>query len=523
MAWGSAFLEAISQRQVAYIFILEVLEIWEEPGLSFEVSTHKGYGTDDKVFLSGPPAVSPSTLSPRGWSSTIGGFSIGIVGDKSELCAHVTRGTIVQVRAGVAGMDPDDFGVIAIGQVQNLRGAQQPWTLDVLDLYSACKQRLVRTSTSGGLFFDVAGAATISTAYVAGAATLEVSSTTSFYMEVGGTGLILITPATGDPFFLTFTGTASSPTRFTGLGATGALGTTAVDAAVGDAVAGTAYLHGHPLDIARKILVSRGSVGNGTYDDYPLQWGFAIADALIDHDDIDMWKATCVKTSTGAYNWLYAVTAVQDDAYGWLASFLARGGFFLAIRQGMLTIRAGQDTRSADTHYSEGAERYHSGISITDADIVAGGVENYEAWEAGHTPEHSAVQVHVGLWSSTMPSPTDPATLPIAEQLEYDLSDRSYATEADALALKKEMINRLSESATRVPEFVVFRTAGMRASQLTVGDIFDLTTTQIQSRRGGPAGFDEEPALVLEATPDWAGAGVRIAALVYPPSETLFE
>lgn len=501
MGWGATFLTALESRRRAPRYLLEVIQIYQEPGAAWSCGSVPGLGSDTRLGVK-EVSVQGATLEPRGWRTTTGAFSVALVGEISGFLSHITRGTICALKVGFDGMMLSDFQTVALGQFRNLRGRPPLWTAEFLDFYSALRQRLQRAYSVSYLFDGVGTTTTVATAYAPGATTLEVASTTGFDRETSGTGALKITPSSGDPFYLTYTGTASGPTRFTGVSAAGQMGTTAVAASVGDTVTEAAYLLGHPLDIVRKLLCSKNA-GNGVYDTLPAYWGLAILDNLVDHADIADQK-TRMALASGSYSWEYAVETSIEDAYSWLLSFLAPAGLFLTTRQGLLTCRAGIASATASPL-----------LALTDEDI--GAVEDYEAFDAGHSEEYHGVVVTHGSGAVSSYS-TNVATLPYAVTLEYDLSDRVFS---NGTVIGNEVLARLGESGKRIPERLTLQCAGLRLAQLSVGDVVTVTTRQAFCRESGSA-FEERRALVVEASPQWSQGVVRLSLLVYPETEDVF-
>mgnify|MGYP001582408233 CR=1 FL=1 len=501
MGWSSAFVAGLESRTIAFCYVLEVVQIYNEPGNVWSVGSHPGLGMVTGLGLRGI-SVQGSTLSARTWSSTIGAFTVELVGDIQELCKNITRGTVVTLRAGFEGMAVYDFERIALGQVRNLRGTAPSWTLECVDLLTLCRVRLQRTFGNPLLFDSIGNTTTLGANYTAGDGTVTVASTASFEREAGGTGAFLVTPSVGDPFYLTYTGTTA--TTFTGCSTTGQMGTTAVNAVATDVVTEVAYLSAHPLNIARRVLVSRDGT-NGSWDDYPAAWGLGMDSTMLDHDDIDAYQSLVVVPASGQHNWEYTVHESESDALAWLQAFLARAGLFVTSRQGALTIRGVQHTQTPT---------YTSGLAITDADIEE--IEDYEAWDAtDHPTEYHTVLVNSATGGTSNPT-LEVATLPYESTNTYDLTDRVFANES---AVRTEVLGRVLESAQRIPERLGIRCAGLRLAQLAPGDVVPLTTRRTHSRRDGPAGWKEAPAEVIEVSPSWTGGTVRLGLLVYPPTD----
>ena len=514
MAWTADFITALSQRSRRPVFTLERVQLYDEPGVPVTIASHAGYGTDAGT---GPYLrivrvdTQGATLSPRGWTSTIGAFSVTLAGQMAYLFARVVRGTVVALKMGFAGWPEEDFQIIGLGQVRNVRGRPPEYTLECLDAASALRQRVTNTLTGTQLFSATGTSTTSAAAYAVGDTSLTMSSTSNFKRQTSGTGCVRVTPSSGaTPFYLTYTGTATGPTRITGVSATGQFGTTAVAAASGSTVEEVAYLYGHPLDLARKVLTSRGSGTNGAYDVLPEMWGLGVAYDLIDHDDIDAWK-NVVKVSSGSYSWDVLVEEAQEDAFGWLESLLSPAGLFLSMRQGLLTVRAGQNSHGA----SAGVYYRDSGISIGDDEIAE--VTDWESWEGNHSPEYARVYVQ-GYGATTSGTlSTVAATLPAGSFLYYDLRDRVYS---NVTAANTEVVNRLDESGRRVPERLTLTCAGLRLAQLAPGDLTSVTTGLCPSRWYGT--FESTPAIVDEVSPAWTDGRVTVSMLIYPDTDNVY-
>jgi hypothetical protein len=483
---------------------VERLPLGDEPGATWSAASHRGFG-DEIIIDPATVDVEGDTLNPYDWSASIGGFKVGIVRTVSGLFRHLTRGTFVRLLVGFEGMRLAEFETVAIGVVQNVRGTG-PWTLECGDLFSGLSHRLTRTDTEL-LLFEACDDATILTAdYTAGDSTITVNSVSNFTGESGGSGAVLITPSSGDPFYRLWSSTTGSTVfNVTSPGTVSVMGTTDADASSGDTVTEVAYLQGHPMDIARKVLASNGVSGNGEYDLYTdATWGFGIPDSLIDHGDIELWKALVVAVGSGSYLWEYPKTGREEDAIGWLRSFLASAGVFLTTRQGQITCRAAQ---ASVTHTG-----YLSHVHITDADIAE--VEEYEAFASDHETEWSQIRV-ITATGNDESDPENLQTFPASRRRPFDVSDRVFSNEG---AVREEMLGRLYESSQRVPERVVLRCVGLRLAILTNGDIVKLTTRRVCSRIEGDAGYDARSVLVSNVSPAWGDGTVRIALHVYPTS-----
>lgn len=508
MSWSAAFIEGLGARTTSLRAILGVYKISGEPGSPWTIGSHPGLGTDDTLRL-GIRGIRQqgATLSPISWSTTVGMTTVTVVGDPQVMHQHVTRGTCLALYLGLPGMDPGDFEVIAVGPYRSMRGVGPAFTIEILDLLAAMPQRWALTNpASNELFYDVEGSTTLAADYTVGDSSVEVASTGVFQRETGSDGAVLITPSTGDPFYLLYSGTATGPARLTGVSAAAHMGTTAADAVAGNAVTNVAYLAGHPLDIVRKVLMSREQ-SNSVYDTLPARWGLGILNQLVDNDDIDAWRDSIVKVATGTYQWKLAVPAKIENAYEWLTTEWSRAGMFPTIRQGRITWRAARS--SVQT-------QLHSGLAIRDTDVVE--VLGYEDYDAENGEEYSGVAVYSADGSGALQSET-PATLPALDTVLVYQPSGLFGAWPEVVP---EMTARLSESGLRVPERLRLLLSTCRWAQWCPGDMAVLYLTRVQSRRDGKAGFWGRQAHVVEVSPQWCEWTVAVTVLVYPDSGTQF-
>ena len=504
VSWTPEFNAALERQRRAPTYLLEVLEVTGAPGASWRIGSHLGLGD---VSGLDPSSISWSgaSLSPRTVSATLGGWTVDIVRDVEQLYAHATAGSIVALRQGFAGWTADEMEIIGLGQVTQISGQEPRVTVECRDILGAFRSRLSTSYGLSQLFADLSSSTTAAAGFTPGDTQIVVASTAGFSRQTGGTGMLLCTPASGDPFYATYTGVGIGPPRFTGI-STGILGTSAVALAIADTVEEVAHVYGHPLDAARKILCSTGAGTNGTYDVLPSGWGLGVPDDLVDHADIDAWRDDVVVPASGNYTWSLVALEPQDDAIGWLSDILAPAGLFLVVRQGKITIRAIQDT--------ETAARVEEDLAITDADVIgdAQGVESYQAWDPGHDPEIQYVRVVAATGLGAASSSTeDAATLPTANTDVISLT----AVWDNDTAIATEVLGRLEQSRRRRPELLRLRLARARLARAAVGDIVPIQLSRVLARQSPRVGIDGQ-ALIVDVTPDPVAGTVVVSALVYP-------
>lgn len=510
MAWSADFLTALEQRQQALAFYVERLAVSAAPGTAYRLSSHDDLG-EDEVRL-GRVEVQGCRLDPRGWHTTFGAAVFEVFGGDSAATSGLgwlqamTRGTFVAIYAGFEDWDEADFEQIFLGQIRNVSGVRPRWQVECIDLFTAFKTRVTRSNNNLYLFSSL-GATTVSTNFTFGVSTsLEVASTTGFEKTTGMSGLLYVTPTTGEPYYLSYTGTAAGPTRFTGVSTSAELGTSGANLSPGDTVQEAAWVYGHPVNVLRALLCSTGAGTNGAYDLAPATWGLNLNTGFLDHDDIDDTE-TFVQPSAGSWEFHAYALAETEDAWSWMAERMAALGLFFTMRQGLLTIRSALDTQTATTTFT-----------IDDDDIEA--ITSYTAWDEGHAPEYQEVRVKATLGGGTASTNSDAATMPSSGLTIVDVSGHVFANTS---AVEAEVLDRIQEHLLGVPESITVRCAGLRCAQLCPGDVVEFSTTRTDSRRAGGAGWSSEPALVVEVTPDWMGGTVTLGLLIYPPDQDVFS
>jgi hypothetical protein len=513
MAWSARFIEELAAPVRTPIWIFEAVSAGDAPiGAPVRFSSAPGYGDHLLLGLRGV-RVQGQTLSPSTCSTTIGAFTVEIVGDAGALFANITKGTVCLVRLGFSGWAESDFEIVALGQVVNFRrGRALRWDVECRDLFSAARSRLSLTPGELALFYDLDKGATtyLISDYTVGDTTIEEGSASDWFQrETGGVGAVIIDNGSDTPFYLLWDGRTGS-LRDVYEPSAEHFGTTRVDAPAGSSVLPSAYLSGHPCDVVRRLLTS-GS-GTGTYDDYPDAWGIGIPDFFLDHEDIETFRDSVVVPSSGAWSWDLIVTEPVTDGLAWIQGELARAGMFLAMRQGLITVRALQ--AQGTTTYA-----YHTNLTITDEDIAD--VLEWEAFDSDAGDEAAEVEVTTldeSLATETTATDEDPVTLPAEETRAFDLGSRVWSNRG---AVRAEVLARVQESALRLPERLRLRLVPLSWAQLAPGDPVFLTTSQISGRLDGGA-YDGRGAIVVEVSPDYIGGYVDVALLVYPQTDGAF-
>lgn len=496
MAWSSTFIADLANPALTPMWRLDRVLVGTASGLAWSCYSHGGSPRIRRVRIEG------QTLNEYTGAVTWGRTLIEVVGDDlGTLADCVPRGTFMALYLGFPGYAAGDYQRVAWGQIRQVRGRRPTWTIELIDAPTGLRQRSVNAVGEIELCHDIDPDeyTTLDADYTPGDASITVDSTTGFVRPTGENGAVLITPTSGDPFYLTWS--ANTGTTFT-VGTSSVMGTTQVAAVVGDRVSRVAYFNDHPIANALKILTSGFAGANGPFDVLPVSWGLQVPSGFVDITDALFYKDS-VATTGGAYSWQHTLLASQPDGLAWMTTELAAGGFYLAMRQGSITVRAIQQTIAPIAYYGEWA--------ITDSDIVE--VTSHEWWSPD-TQEECASVAAITAGASTSVTTTMVYQRPAAVVASYDVSEKVWANQA---AIRTEMTNRLTECKTTTPEKLTVRLRGWWWGQMCCGDLARITTARVHSRLSGPDGFNGMRCKVVQVSPSWDGPPVTdVTVLVYP-------
>lgn len=508
MGWTSAFIDGLS-TQKARMFLFEVVRMNNEPGIpGFKMASHAGLSGDDSAQISGVEMAGQS-VRPQSWTSVVGAFDVCFVGNPNDVLNNIRRGSTIQLRMGFPGWSASAFEPIALGRVTKITRSGRPmeWCISCLDAISATSYQ-IDTNAVDGLFGNLALTTLTADSAVADAL-YDGTAFGSFQRETGSNGAVLVTPSGGDPYFRLWSGSTATTLTIASPGTASLMGTTDVGASSSNVIACVAYMTAHPLTVARRVLLSTGAGTNGSYDTYPSGWSLGIGQQYCDEIDMDR-VLTIVQPASGSYIIEVAQTDAVDDPRAWLEStVLAPFGLFLAMRQGLITIRAAQDPTSALS--------YTSGFELTIQDLIDVESMDHEDPDAG--AEYAFVTAISGGTFYTSSS-TVPATLPAYDKVIIDLSTCLFSNLTPILT---EVVGRLGLYYTTIAEVVRLKVR-LRAAQVAVGDIITITlgAPWIYSRRDGAKGYEGRRAVVLFLQPDYWRAYCTITLAVYPYDEGAF-
>ena len=511
MSWSRQFLDALAQPPYSWAYVLRTIGVSDSPGTSYSAATLPNLG--DPIIGSNV-RIGGSTLTPGTWASTLGAFSVDLAGDLSRLKRAWTRGTFVELLIGRPEWPLSDYQRLAVGQVQQLAArAPNLATLTCRDLLSALRSRPTVQASLLALGYRISGVTTTVTVdYAPGAATLTLASVTGFNVGTGGSA-VLITPTSGTAFYLTYTAVVGL--TLTGVSSAGVHGTTAVGAAATSVIQPVVYCNGHPLEVLRRFLLSVQGAAIHGYDTLAAGDGLALPYDFVDHMD----TSSNYLLSTPTMSFQVVATEAQDNPLGWITSWLAAGGFFVTIRQGLLTGRAAQPSILATIR---------DAADITDDDIET---IQWEAWDSDASSEAANVTITSNNTSTTSFGLENQATLPAYYRQDYDVSQLLFADEA---AGRQGIIDRVYESHVRIPERYTITCIGLRHAALAPGDFVRITSRLSSTRHGViyryhngdaytvDAGLDNTRAIIVQVSADYGRGRVSLVARVYPVSSAQF-
>ena len=507
MGWTATFIAALrapSQRWGAFLR-------WVGGGWGAAVGGPALFTSAAKLHPTAPAVITdPVTYQGQGitlgtWAPSYGTLSVGLAGVAALRLAltSIPKGSPVMLQLRPGGGFPTD---VFLGQVQDITGRLPDSQVVIWDIIAAMRSRWDSDlSTDTSQAFKPGNSQPLAANYSPGDTTLTFGSSgalASFDRETGGTGLVLVTPSSGSPFYLTWTGKSGS--TLTGVSTTGQRNTTAVGASIADQVQGQVYIVGHPMDIARKVMSSTGTGANGAWDVLPASWGFGISDAYIDHVDISTWRAL-LSPSAGSYELRMIIEGPADDGLTAIQSLLSLAGVWMCQRQGRITVRAVVDITTA------GGGGAPVAMSIDRTNVLEW-VEFYQ-YDSAIALEHYGVRVDYyqpsAFGGAADESSGAPATQPTGYRMTYDATALIGQNE---LNIANDIAERIRPWACRRPS-VGTMICTLDAARLVPGDVVSVTSPAYMDRQtvaDGRTSFVGRRGMVLTVNVNWTGGTVAV-------------
>lgn len=568
MAWATAFISALQSPAVMVRWALARVALWDEyapvgdpfavlsvPGDPVMMADWPGASTTTAIDV-GEGAVLASTeqaLDMRACRGGGSGLTVQIVGDPGNL-----RLSMVQLPLGaavtlVAYVSDDDGATwysedVFLGRVQSMRRVACRLDVDVLGIDAALSNRPSGTaSIAGRILAETGGTPTMLTAagYTSGATDMHTTSPVPWTPTSPAKGVILVADST--PFAVTYSGVATAPDRATGLASVSTVSTSA-SALAGSVVVDTfgrpvasykervandpplsnvgsgteirfpAYYNGHPIAALRRLLTSRGTLGpaNGADDVLPWSWSLGVDRDWLDITDMAAEEAGTSGALLERLELIRSQSAGADGA-AFVDELAAQAGFFVAHRQGRLTVRA------VPNPYASGIVS----LAVTEQDLAVGGAEVTGGGE-GLAVEHDP-------WPAAFPAYRQ--VLYVSNAAGYHVRSYTYAASIQTTAVEGraavvltdrwgphgasdsavvEAGDRLAPSQMAVPELFRLPLRGLGWARLAKGDFVSLTLPSEIGRQSSGL-VDGWLGVVLSVSVDWLAAVVTVEVVCFNP------
>ena len=504
MAWSSDFVRTIGADAVFPRLWLQVGgwavgRALSRPGMY--VSSHGG-GRWVQALQREGTSISWGRLQIPSFIMSTSRLSVGVSSDINPL-PLVSRGMLVQLFVG--DRPPGDGATerVFLGTLRSVQHTGAGWILQCQGIEGSLNSRF--TADKGKLqLFNKLATSTVGTNYTTGTTISQVpTSATWESSEPGGVTegwLLEVTPNTGANFFLLAAVQSAPPPNWTyGTLTKNFMATTDANANAGNEIRHWSYTNGHPLDIARAMLVSTGGGGNGARDFYPETWGWGLPANMVAHADIERHKSD---TDVVSNDWVLRSRRV-DSGLSLLQSWMGPAGFFLGQWQGRVTARAARNPLGAVSE-----------AHITHADIVS--IDSWSAWASEIQREYYSLRVD-SEWDtgSNEAYYYEPRVKGLPAAVQAQITIPLWGNQqANTLAVAE----RIGPLYCRVPEHGVLTLRGFRHAGLAPGDVISITSDRMASREGG--GYNVRKALVVGGGPDWFNGTTTLEFFAYPPSQS---
>lgn len=507
MPWTSTFLAALASPAARVrLSLAKIPDSWG-PGTATGTATSVADTGVHGISMGAPLAMSSQSVTVPNWSGSRGTarVALGSVAAGQWAAANLPRGALVTIGARVPGMATAD--AVFRGQLRDIDGVGPQSVASAWDILAslASKSEWFSGLDSGALFYhcdpDSIRTRTLTASYdYATDTTLQVNTTADFGRQTSSTGAVLITPISGGtPFIATFTSQAG--TTVSGVSTTHGYGPLPVIAGIGSTVQEVAWMVGHPLEVAARILASTGTGTNGAYDVYPAAWGFGLPATYIDGAGIAQWVSV-TNPSSGTHSVRIVSDTPQAPALDWLQSQLALYAMWLTMRQGDVTGRGAVDY---------GASLPPLVMTLDRTNILRGNPQR-SIYDTSSPVEYArtATRFNTLLPQTVESTLTTPETRPALLRYLTDYGDAIYQNHANIAARLNGRIGAWREAVPHSVDIV----CRLDAAQLCPGDWVTLDHPGLWMPTN--TGADARRAMVSDMSVDWSVGEVTLRLYLLP-------
>jgi hypothetical protein len=364
MAWSSGFINALNSGAITPKYELKFLNTGYFQGSS--ISIVGGFQSSQKlqIYETGP-RINGCSVIPGTWNVTFGSFSVPVVGDITSIYPEVKKGSLAELYCYFGSVKER----IAIGQLRNIYGFGERWTLDFVDLLTAMTSRLsgvigtpgtglpdqfewfyqtrMKGLTTGN--WNTTGSAPFPTAIAVDDIRGFLNHQRKFPASLE-LGLARCIPAnTSDEFFVTYNSAVQTSGNNGQLNITSPPTLTSniypsqrttQNMPVGSEVYPAALLKDEPYRIFARLITSIDGDNLSSWDHYPKSWNFGgtLNDSIFDYGDAKNHHEEYIESSL-QYKWDYVITDPWSGGIRQFITSASNTGQWPVWRQNSITWR----------------------------------------------------------------------------------------------------------------------------------------------------------------------------------------
>lgn len=489
------------------VFVVRTVTIGVSKGTTtFGVASHEGIEGTVPGLVAKSVRVTGSSLSMRTWAGTAGGFEFTLptLATGNVLSAW-GAGTVLELKAGMLNVAEHAWPRIAVGWLDSITAEPNEYRFRVLDLASLLQSRFSARADRGLLFYNLPTDTNTTVSSVA-STDVTLGDASTYEQDAAGVGAFQTSSGTQYQFDGKTGNTLHNVKLIDGTAGTPATST---------AVRPLAYLRGHPVRIALRLLNSSGALNTSGIDTLPESWGYDIPSGVID----DKYTIATIEQNIAKNlpNWHVIVSEPVDNGWSFIKSFLNPAGLFLDQRQGELIISAVQTPHLATKIETD---------EIDDFELIRVQADLYDPQTVG---EYANVYVdHDGTGASLVnifgtPTANDIGTLPVLGPYTIDVSEfapDALTSSGDKTDLEGDLEARIARFYTRRGERLHVTCAGFKFAGMHRGQVLRVSTSRIRGRLPKSLGrYDRLEAMIVKHSVDWSACRVMMQLVALPPDE----